>query len=115
MNSKRYPCRWDAGCRSDATCLGRLYVSAHPLSVNDKAEPVTVMLGLPLCDVHFRLLDAKAVLSGERGAQIRAAVELEFRKRNALPDFSRAAIGRISDTDLDFGRFEVMNEKVRAN
>lgn len=113
-DAKRYPCRWQ-GCRQDSTCVARLYVPPHALSVKADAQPVTAMLGITLCDVHFKLFDVKFLLQGERGTMIREAVTAEFRKRGAVPNFDKAAIGRIGDTDMDFGRFEVMNERARAN
>jgi hypothetical protein len=111
QQSKRYGCRHD-GCRSDATCIPRLYVPAHTMSINAAAAPVTSLMSLPLCDVHFKLLHVKQLLES---SEIRSAIELEFRKRNAAPDFAKASIGRINDTDLDFGRFEVMQERARAS
>lgn len=111
QKAKRYPCR-HSGCRSDATCLPRLYVPAHPLSQNAAAGPVTSLMALPLCDVHFKLLDAREFVSRQ---EVRDSISVEFRKRNAHPDFAKAVIGRIGDTDLDFGRFEVMQERARAN
>lgn len=113
--NQRYKCRWEGACRQDATCVGRLYVPPHKLSLNADTKPVTAMLGLPLCDTHFKLLDVKMILQGERGQAIRDAVEQEFRKRGAMPDFSKASIGRIGETDHDFGRFEILQERARAN
>jgi hypothetical protein len=113
--NQRYQCRWDGTCRQDATCVGRLYVPAHPLSRNRDAKPITAMLGLPLCDTHFALLDVRKVLGGERGQAIRESVEAEFKRRGAMPDFDKASIGRINQTDHDFGRFEILQERARAS
>lgn len=108
-------CRWESRCNRPATCVGRLYVPPSSLSPNAAAEPVTAMLGLPLCDTHFKLLTAEQVLAGERGRQIKEAVELEFRKRNAYPNFAKAVIGRLDGRDADFHRFQEMDERARAN
>lgn len=112
---RRHLCRWDGSCRSEATCVMRLYVPPHAMSVDPNAEPLTVMLGLPLCDAHFRRMDARRLLEGERGVELRERIAAEFRRRNAMPDFAKAAIGRIGEREADFGRFETMQERTHAN
>lgn len=93
-------------CGSPATCVGRLYVPCSALSANH-CEDVSVLLagsGLFWCDSHFYELKGPEFLEGERGAQIREAVGREFVKRNAVPNFAKAVIGRIPTTDDDYLR-----------
>lgn len=108
-------CRFH-GCSRPATCLPRLYVPASKLSRNFAAEDVTALMGMPLCDLHFPQVTAKMLLSDARGGlQIRDQIADEFRKRNAYPSFDRAVIGRISESEADFKRFLIMQERARAN
>lgn len=100
-----------SGCHSEATCMPRLYVPAHPLSRNRNAEDVSALMGLPLCDHHFTGLKAKDFLRPE----VRDQISAEFRKVSAVPDFDKAVIGRVSRLDHDFGRYEVMKERARSN
>lgn len=103
------------GCNRAATCLPRLYVPKSKLSINQAADDVSALMGMPLCDGCFKKLTAKELLSGESGAVIRQSVERVFRERNAFPNFDKAAIGRVAQQDHDFGRFEIMKEKARVN
>lgn len=103
------------GCNQSATCLPRLYVPKSKLSINQAADDVSALMGMPLCDRCFPKLTAKELLSGESGDAIRAQITEVFRQRNAHPNFDRAVIGRVAQQDHDFGRFEIMKEKTRAN
>jgi hypothetical protein len=111
---QRHGCMYH-GCNRAATCLPRLYVPKSRLSINQDADDVSAMMGMPLCDTCFSKLTAKELLAGGSGEAIRAAVTDVFRQRNAFPNFDKAVIGRIAQQDHDFGRFEIMKEKSRAN
>lgn len=103
------------GCNRAATCLPRLYVPKSKLSINQGAEDVTALMGMPLCETCFKKLKAKELLEGESGEAIRTQITEVFRQRNAFPNFDRAVIGRVAQQDHDFGRFEIMKEKARVN
>lgn len=111
---RRHDCLYH-GCSRAATCLPRLYVPKSKLSINQNADDVSALMGMPLCDTCFSKLTAKELLSGESGAAIRTSVEQVFRERNAFPNFDKAVIGRVAEQDHDFGRFEIMKDQVRAN
>lgn len=102
-----------AACRGSvpATCCVRLYVPASALSINAGADDVSMLMcGVFFCDRHYwLLLNHELKFTGEAAAkfltpEVKAAVELEFRKRNAYPNFDRATAGRIPMTDEDFRR-----------
>lgn len=101
-------------CGSPATCMGRLYVPASKLSMNAAAEDVSALLcGLTYCDRHFAIIQANPgqfLIPG-----IMATIDLEFKKRNAYPNFKKAVIGRIPIADPDFARGQKAAEVARKS
>lgn len=112
--TKQHRCRYGRGCTAVATCLPRLYIPCYQLNVHRTIEPMTIMLGLYLCDGCFKKLKARDFLQGERGAGFREAAEVFFSRLHTRPKFQDATIGRVSTRDHDFGRIEDMEAR-RAN
>lgn len=92
-------CRWYQGCGADATCIPRLYVPASPLSPNAGIDDVSSTMFVPLCDRHFHFIRPDMLLKDEH---IRAEIETVFRRKNALPSYGRAVIGRIPASDPNY-------------
>ena len=104
-------------CMKPATCCARLYVPPYSIAL-DRSKDVSVLLcGLYWCDRHFSEIQAQAqrFVTGERGAQIREAIELEYRQRGGgnYPNFDKAVIGRIPLSDPDFARGQVAVDVAR--
>lgn len=114
MQARTYVCMY-GNCGRPAHAMPRLYVPCSPLSPN-RVEPITMVLaGLTMCDRCFPKLTAREVLEGERGAQLREAIELAFRQKRAYPSFDKAAIGRISVHDHDWQRAEEAMNRAKPN
>lgn len=108
---KREACR-RAGCKYDATCMPRLYIPRHKMSINARADDVSALMGIALCERHFREVQKSPGLFLHR-QEVRDSIATEFRKRNAMPDFDRAVIGRIPLYDPDYARIKKLEERVR--
>ena len=111
-----------ASCRGvvPATCCVRIYVPASALSFNAGVHDVSILMsGVFFCDRHYwLLLDGNLKLKPEAAAkfltaEVKAAVEIEFRKRNAYPNFAKATAGRIPTTDADYRRAQRAVEVAR--
>lgn len=94
-------------CGQAATCVPRLYVPRHPMSVNAAADDVSALMGAAFCEGCFKKLDPQQFLKDE----VKERIALEFRKRNAIPNFAKAVLGRIPAYDPDYGRYEAMRER----
>lgn len=111
---KQHRCHYGRGCTAIATCLPRLYIPCYQINSFRTIEPMTIMLGLYLCDGCFKKLQARDFLQGERGAVFRESAEVFFAQHHTRPKFSEATVGRVSTRDHDFGRIEDMEAR-RAN
>lgn len=101
-----------ANCSADAVCMPRLYVPAHPMSIVRDQEDVSALMGVKLCDRCFYLLKPGQFL---RHDEVRATFAAEFQKRNGVPNFDKAVIGRIPIYDPDFAKMEEIRQKARQN
>lgn len=111
---RRYPCLGEK-CHTEATVIPKLWVPAHPMSINAKAEAVSALMGVTLCDACFANLDPQRFLDeSQGGAQIKEGIGLAMRKRNAIPDFAKAALSRVTPYDHDWERYGKAKEKARA-
>lgn len=111
---KQHRCRYGKGCTAMATCLPRLYIPCYQINSFRTIEPMTITLGLYLCDDCFKKLKAQDVLQGERGIQLRESATIFFTQSHTRPNFDKAVIGRVATRDHDFGRIEDMEAR-RAN
>ena len=64
-----HACRY-RGCRLEATCMPRLYVPPSQFSP-DRSKDVSALMGMPLCEAHFKMMTPAELLQGEQGAAIR--------------------------------------------
>lgn len=114
MGQARYhQCRYH-GCNLEATCMPRLYVPPSQFSP-DRSQDISALMGLPLCEAHFSKMTHRELLEGEQGAAVREQIVQAYRRKNGMPNFDKAVIGRISRRDHDWYRWEEMNERARAN
>jgi hypothetical protein len=113
MTTTQHRCMY-GGCPALATCMPRLYIPGYQLNTFRENEPMTMMLGLHVCDAHFKKLKVSDFLRGERGRELREAANTFWRALHTRPNFDRATIGRVSQRDHDYKRIKDM-EKRRVN
>lgn len=94
--------------------MPRLYVPPSQFS-DDRSKDVSALMGLPLCEEHFRKITPSELLEGEQGAAVRQQIIDAYRVKKGMPNFDKAVIGRVSRRDHDWFRWEEMNERARAN
>lgn len=107
---RQEPCRRH-GCRALATCMPRLYVPRHAMSLA-RGDDISSLMDLELCDRHHYMLKAADFLHRE---EVRLMIANECRKQNCMPDFDKAVIGRVPLYDPDFMRMREARAKQRQN